>query len=240
LIIRPIRPAGSSRVLITQPDHAALAARIMQHWRSEGFPESDRRSLILLAIEEHDNGWREPDAAPIVDEATGRILDFVSAPDAVRRAVWPRGVERLAATPYAAALVAQHSLYIYRRYRTDPAWAAFFADMEATRDRHLQGAAPRTLADLSADYFFVRLGDLASLTFCNAWNDPQTDESGYVVRVDRDRLIVAPDPFAGREVSIEIDGREFPERPFHSAADAASAFAAARTVTVRGTASGGR
>jgi hypothetical protein len=235
-----IRPAESSRVLITQPDHAALAARIMQHWRSEGFPESDRRSLILLAIEEHDNGWREPDARPIVDETTGRILDFVSAPDATRRGVWPRGVERLAATPYVAALVAQHALYIYRRYRTEPAWAPFFADMEATRDRHLQRAAPRTRADLSADYFFVRLGDLASLTFCNAWSEPQTDESGYVVRVDRDRLIVTPDPFRGRALSIEIDGREFPERSFHSAADAASTFAAARRVTVRGTASGPR
>jgi hypothetical protein len=233
-----VRPAESTRVLITQPDHAALAARIMRHWRSEHLQESDRRSSILLAVEEHDNGWREPDGAPIVDPATGRILDFVSAPDAVRRAVWPRGVDRLRAAPYAAALVAQHALYIYRRYRSEPDWAPFFAEMEAARDRHLRRAAPRTLSDLSGDYFFVRLGDLLSLTFCNAWSAPQTDESGYVVRVDRDRLIVTPDPFAGNELQIEIDGRELPDRPFASASDAETAFANAPRVLVRGTASG--
>lgn len=218
-----IRPSGSSQLLITQPDHAALAARLMQHWSADGLPDSPRRPTILLAIREHDNGWREVDRSPIVDEATGRILDFVNAPEDVRRAVWPRGVGRLAHTPYAAALVAQHALHIYRRYRTAPAWSSFFGEMEAARARHLEATSGATLDELLRDYFFLRIGDLASLTFCNGWTDAQSDDAGYTIRLEGSRLMVTPDPFAGRRVPLEVAAR---------AADGAE------RQTVRGVASG--
>jgi hypothetical protein len=233
-----VRPAGVTQLLITQPDHAALAARIMRQWRADGFPDEPRQSSILLAIEAHDNGWREVDAAPVLDGATGRILDFVGAPAPIRRAVWPRGVERLAATPHAAALVAQHAMHIYRRYRSDLEWAPFFSDMEAARGRHLQAAAPLTLDDLLREYLFLRVGDLVSLTFCNGWTEVQTDDAGYAVHFDGTRLTITPDPFAGREVPLEIAARELPSRPFHSASEAERAFSGARDVVVKGVASG--
>ena len=239
-----VRLDGSFQLLITQPDHAALAGRVMREWRAGGLLQSPRRASILLAVEEHDNGWREADAAPLVD-AAGRVLDFVGAPDDVRRPVWPRGVERLAATPYAAALVAQHALHVYRRYRENPEWAPFFAGMEACRDRHLkrspgkEAAAP-TLEDLLRDYFFVRIGDLLSLTFCNGWTSVQSDDSGsgYAIRLEGTRLAVTPDPFDGRDVPLEVTARELPGRPFQSAAEAREAFARAPEVLLQGVASG--
>jgi Protein of unknown function (DUF3891) len=236
-----LRPAGSSLLLITQPDHAALAARVMRHWRAGGLQESARRSSILLAVEEHDNGWREVDAAPVLDEHTGRILDFVGLPEQARRAIWPRGVERLAATPYSAALVAQHAAHVYRRYRGSPGWDPFFIEMEALRDKHLR-AAELSQADLLADYSFVRLGDLVSLTFCNGWTEPQTDDAGevgYTIRLDGARLAVTPDPFEEREIAIEIAARELPDHPYRSKSDAEMAYSAAREVTVAGVAVGG-
>lgn len=193
----------------------------------------------MLAIREHDNGWREVDRAPIVDPTTGRILDFINAPDEVRREVWPRGIERLASTPYAAALVAEHALHIYRRYRSDPKWSPFFNGVEALRDRHLHAAQPIALEELLHDYPFVRAGDLASLTFCNAWTDDQADVAGYLMRMDRGQLVVTPDPFEGQQLSIEIIARELPDRPFASPADALSAFAEAHTVTLTAIVSGG-
>jgi hypothetical protein len=231
-----IRPADGTQLLITQPDHAALAANIMRHWQVDGLRASPRRESILFAIQEHDNGWAEVDAAPIVD-GSGHLLDFVNAPDEVRRGVWPRGVERLAATPYGASLVAQHALHIYRRYQSDREWAPFFGAMQAARDRHLASAAV-TLEDLRRDYFFLRIGDLASLTFCNGWTDPQTDESGYAVHLNGLHLAVRPDPFAGAVIPIEISGREMPNRTFASAADAPAAFSSARIVTLNGVVSG--
>jgi hypothetical protein len=234
-----IRPSATSTLLITQPDHAALAARIMQHWRADGLPESPRSGSILLAIAEHDNGWREVDATPIVDSATGELLDFIHAPDEVRRSVWPRGIDRLAATPYAAGLVAAHALHIYRRYRSNAEWAPFFTSIEALRDRHLAREPSATLDDLLRDYRFVRAGDLASLAFCNGWTDDQTDASGYIIRMDEERLLVTPDPFAGLELPIEIAARKLPQRSFESADDAARAYQSAPIVTVSGSVCGG-
>lgn len=221
-----VRRTGTSQLLITQPDHAALAGRIMRHWTAGGLPDSPRRREILLAVDEHDNGWKEADAAPIVDSSSGQILDFVRAPDSVRQGVWPRAVERLAAVPYSAALVAQHALHVYRRYRADPAWRAFFAGLEAARERHLGMLPAMTLHQLEADYPFLRLGDLISLGFCNGWDEPQ-EQAGYTVRVDGARVLVAPDPFAGRSVAIEVTALELPDRPFSSTADAVEAMGAA-------------
>ncbi len=222
-----VRPNGLSLLLITQPDHAALAARIMRAWKADGLPASGRRADILVAVEEHDNGWREPDAAPIVQD--GKLRDFVSVPDEVRRAVWPRGVSRLAGTPYAAALVAQHALHIHRRYRGDADWAAFFTEMEAAREQHLGAAGLRSHDELRRDYLFVRLGDLASLTFCNGWRERQSDDSGsgYAVHLEEDRLLVTPDPFEGRDVPFAVPARELPAEATGSADEARRAFAAA-------------
>src|SRR4051812_296356 len=198
-----IQAGESTQLLITQPDHAALAGAIMGRWTADGLEGSPHRTEILRAIAEHDNGWREVDAAPLVDRATGRILDFIHAPDAVRQGVWPRGVERLAGTPYVAALVAQHAIEIYSGYKDDPGWRPFFVDIEAARDRHLH----RALVDretLDDDYSFVRAGDLISLTFCNAWTEEQRLSSRYTLRPRGRDLAVSPDPFGGRTIPIAI------------------------------------
>jgi hypothetical protein len=233
-----IRPNGASHLAITQPDHAALAGDIMRAWRADGLPASPRRAEILLAVAEHDNGWREIDAAPMTDAATGRMLDFMGVPDTVRRGVWPAAVERLSGTPYAAALVAQHAVHVYARYRPDPSWSLFFAAMETARDQHLRAAAPLTLVDLLVDYPFVRIGDLISLLFCTGWTDTQTTETGHTIRRDDTRVVVTPDPFAGADVPFSIVARELPRVTFRSRMDARDTLAAAPTVTLHGIVSG--
>src|SRR5262245_58022953 len=112
-----IRRRDSSLLLITQPDHAALAARIMRHWVAEAFQDSPRHAGILAAVEAHDNGWLEVDAAPLVEAASGKLVDFVDAPDEIKQGVWPRAVDGLRAEPYQAALVAQHAVHVYGRNR---------------------------------------------------------------------------------------------------------------------------
>ena len=188
-----VRLNGSSRQLITQPDHAALAARVMREWRADGLLES-RLHAILLAVEEHDHGWLEVDAAPLVDAVTGRVLDFIGAPDDVRRSVWPRGVNRLAAWPYAAALVAQHALHIYRRYRDNPGWAPFFTRNGNARQRRLQPPLRCRSKTWSGSISFSASGTWSSLTFCNGWTEAQLDDSGsgYAIRLEGTRLRIAP------------------------------------------------
>src|SRR6185436_14316674 len=126
-----VRRLDTHLYLITQPDHAHLAARIMEH--CVPLSHRARRAQILRAVAEHDNGWTEEDAAPTVDPAAGTIVDFVTAPLSVRHAVWPRGVKRLGDDPWVATLVAQHALTVYDRFRAGAEWQSFFVQMEATR-----------------------------------------------------------------------------------------------------------
>jgi hypothetical protein len=163
--------------------------------------------------------------------------------------VWPRGVYRLANRDrWAAALVAHHAVFVYDRYRSDPAWSAFFAEMQSMRD---QLAGGRAAADLFADYSFVRIGDLISLMFCNRWQETQTHDgwtfnlrdagapTARTVRGGVDgRVEIVPDPFGGREVPMTIEAHEIADLPYRSDAQLRAALAAAPVVTLRGIASG--
>ena len=220
--------------LITQPDHAALAREIME--ACEALTRRPRRASILHAIGEHDNGWREPDEAPAIDPGTGAILDFVNTAVPVRQSVWPRAVGRLEDDPWAAALVAEHAVVVYDRFRPDEEWSRFFADMEAMRDR-LIAAAGLELADLRSDYRFVRLGDLVSLTFCAGWAEPQHCYD-WSVQLHGSRIVADPDPFAGAEIPFQISARELAAGRFEYVEEFGAALRRAAVVSLHGLASG--
>lgn len=225
-----LRPADGVQHLITQPDHAALAGRIMEHWAS--LATAERRHQILRAVRDHDNGWHEPDAAPTIDPATGAIRDFVAVPAAVKQDVWPRCLDGLADAPWVAALVAHHAISVYDRFRSDAGWTAFFAGMEAARAR-LLAATDGTMELLVRDYVYVRLGDLASLAFCNAWADPQVLGPWTIRLLDARRMLVEPNPFV-YDVPIEVPARVLPQARFSGDDELRTAWRAAPIVTVTG------
>ena len=225
-----VRQTDDALQLITQPDHAALAGEIMQH--SVALADHPRRSSILLAVAEHDNGWTEPDAAPLIDPATAIPFDFISAPIDIRQSVWPRGVTRLEYDPWAAALVAQHAIVIFDRYRSDTAWTRFFVEMETIR-REMVKASGLLLPTLLADYWFLGLGDLISLTFCNGWTDVQRFDR-WSVRLSGSQVFVSPDPFDGTAIPIAIEAKEMPRRAYRDEAEFQKELATAATMSVRG------
>jgi hypothetical protein len=222
--------------LITQPDHAYLAGTIME--QCVLLRSRPRRAAILRAIYEHDNGWREEDDAPGIDPDTGEILDFVNAPLRVRHAVWPRAVARLGDDRWTAALIAQHAITVYDRFRADAAWTSFFTAMEQARDSRVP---PSGLShdDLLEDYQFVRLADLISLTFCTGWTGEQRFAE-WRIRPAGARVTVIPDPFAGREVPFRIAARQIPSRRFQSDEDLRQALREAETIALEGTVCGDR
>jgi len=208
----------------------------MRAWQADGLPTAKRRHAILLATRAHDDGWVEEDRLPIVDPASGRLLDFINAPARVRQRVWPCSVTRLSETPYAAALVAQHAMSVYRSNRPNPEWARFFRKLEELRDSMLDSCESLVLEDLTRDYFFVRVGDLMSLIFCNGWTKPEQLDR-YELRVNGCRLHVTPDPFGGHEIEFAIEARQIPNDRFDSKT-AAEAFRSAPVQTLAGVASG--
>jgi hypothetical protein len=224
-----VRRTGQTLQLITQPDHAHLAGAIMQH--AAALTTHPRRASILLAIAQHDNGWTEPDAAPSIDSA-GVPVDFIAAPVAVRQAIWPRGVARLAHDPWAAALVAQHAVAIFDLYRGDRAWTRFFIEMESMR-RTMLDASGCSMHDLVADYRFLGLGDLISLTFCNGWSDRQKFDE-WSIQLSGSQVFIEPDAFGGINIPIAIDAKEIPQLFFRTDADLRDALAAAPVTRIEG------
>lgn len=233
-----IRHLASSQQLITQPAHAALAARIMSNWQAGGLPGSPNRASILHAIKHHDDGWAELDEALVVDESTGQLMDFIELPDALKRETSLRGIDRLTSDPYAAALVAQHRLHVYKRYADHPDWRSFFASVTAARDAHLAASGVDSLDGLLRDYMVVRAGDLVSLAFCNNWKEVAADECGHAMRLEGSSLVVTPDPFGGRTIDFAIDAREIGIQRFDSAEHARRLVASAAIVKLTGVVKG--
>ena len=225
-----IRRQAQADLFISQPDHAHLSGRVMAH--GVALREHPRAASILRAIHEHDNGWAEPDASPVIDAVTGRPLDFVHAPVHVRQGVWPRGISRLTDDPWSAALVAQHAVTVYDRYRADPDWRDFFPAMESRRDALLR-ASGGEIHDLLADYRFVRLGDLISLVFCAGWTEPQHFDAWTITRAD-DEVLVVPSPFAGAAIPIDVPAKRLPHATYRSHDQFRQALSTAAPIVLRG------
>ena len=233
-----IRQDGDHLLLITQPDHARLAAEVMSAWRADGLPDHPRRNAILLAVREHDNGWIEEDAETHVD-VEGKPLDFVAVPPSVKHRIWPRAVARVGEhRPYEAALIAQHALTIHGQQRTDAAWSPFFRHLERLKDEMLARCDASARSTLEADYRFVQTADQLSLVFCNCWRNPLSHAGGTVV-LRGSTLHVTPDPFEGDRVALRVRARKVLARSYASAADLRAALDAAPLVLVEGEAAAG-
>ena len=233
-----VRPDGDALLLVTQPEHAALSGRIVAAWRRDDLPASPTRETVLLATREHDNGWIEVDEHPELDADSGRPQHFMTAPDATKQGIWPRGVRRIEPVdPAAAALVAQHALALLELHPL-PGWERFRSDMTAERDRILlNGAYHNDLEALRADYRFVFLGDLISLVFCCEWSETFRYD-GYTVTRDGTTVHVRPDPFAGTALDLTAPARRLPARLYATRSDLQAAYDAAPRVVLRGTARG--
>ena len=249
-----VRHEDDDFLLVTQPEHAALSGRVMAAWCADGLPASPARKTVLLATREHDNGWIEVDDRPRLDAARGRPQDFMTAPDATKQGIWPRGVRRLERVDRAAAaLVAQHALALgaagvsqQRSFQRDrqvalqplPGWERFLAEMTTERDRILgNGAYDNDPDALRADYRFVFLGDLISLVFCCEWSEEFRYDRYTIVRRGT-AVHVAPDPFAGETVELTVPARRLPARRYASDGALRDAFDRAPAVSLRGTARG--
>jgi hypothetical protein len=180
---------------VTQPDHARVSHDILALWRADGLPHHPRRDELLMAVREHDNGWREADAAPRRDPSGQRPRDFMEQSEGARFEIWRRGIDRFRQSrPYVAALILEHALFLHRDRRGTPAWDAFLGTLAAER-REL-AAAGLDLAQLEADYRWLHLADLVSLAACAGWEE-SFERWGLRGRLQGDTLTLAPFPLAG-------------------------------------------
>lgn len=230
---RAVEPApGGWWRLITQPDHAFFSAELLALWRVDGLPDHPRRADLLFGTREHDNGWRELDASPAVDRKRGVPLDFLTLPAMFRHQLWTRGIERHARErPYAALLIAQHALRLFRDSTATAEATAFVARLRTRRGELLEetGASEERLRE---DDAWLDLADRISLVACGAL--PRLDEPGgrTVERLpesgpDRVILTLRPFPLAGA-TTFRIPCRKVPSRRYAGDADFAVETASSR------------
>jgi hypothetical protein len=215
---------GGQLRVITQTDHARFASELLSLWRANGLPDHPRRSLLLLAVREHDNGWREADAAPGVDSLTARPHDFTSYPELERLRIWKRAILRYADRhPYVALLIAEHAAAVHQPLTAD--WQELMAEIAVLQREWLDRAALDE-ATIRADYRFLQLADSLSLLICA---HRVFDAAGHGLTVDRDGddLLLEPFPLAGA-TTFEIPVRWVAQRPFATDSEFASALIRAR------------
>lgn len=209
---------------ITQPDHAHLSRELLALWRDDHLPDHPRREALLDAVLEHDNGWREADAAPRLHSSEARPHDFVSHPDQDRLEVWRRGIERYSVErPYVAVLILEHALYLHGNRRGSAAWDEFLCELEARRDE-LATAAGVDLLTLHSDYRWLHIVDLLSLAVCADWRAP-FERWGIRGRWRPDTLEISPFPLAGT-THFSVPCRRLPRGEYASDSAVSVALAA--------------
>jgi len=219
-----VRALDAALRLVTQPDHAAFAADLLQLLRLPGLVEHPRRAALLRAVRLHDNGWQELDAAPMVDRASGQPYTFLDLPDARRLEVWRRGTMRMVESdPYVALLAGEHALALSARRA---GWRELRTDIEERRPALLERCGVRG-GDLLADYRFLDLADRLSLVVCNGWRE-HFDHHGVRGELRGEELaLAAPFPLAGA-TTFTLSCRHVPARRYDGDADLAVTLAAAR------------
>ncbi len=97
--------AAREYLLITQPDHAALAGAIAAVLGPPLLPELSTE--VVEGISVHDDGWSEFDArTPSVE---GRPVSFIDLPPSTFLQAWRGSIERAAeVAPIAGAIVSRH------------------------------------------------------------------------------------------------------------------------------------
>lgn len=220
--------------LVTQPDHAHLSGRLAALWRTDGLPDHPRRDDILFAAREHDNGWREIDAAPRWNARDRRPHDFISLPTEERNDVWRRGVTRyLDERPYAARLICRHALTLYEGQRDDPA----IEDLMTFLDAREEDLAERTgvpTEDVHRDYAWITATDRFSLAVLLGWSEPRSqsfwDHTLEIAVGEPGTLHLDPFPLAG-STTFQVPVRHVEKRDYGGDATLSLALATARFET---------
>ena len=211
---------GSSYRMITQPDHARFSAELLSLWRP--LAEHPRREELLFATREHDNGWRETDAAPHWDGEQGRPHDFLSLPREERIELWQRGTARFAGEhPYSALLITRHAIRLHQE-RSGEEWKELREYLDELYGNLLEDSGEQ----VDADYQWLDLADLISLAVCNRWSEP-FGRYGFRGHLRESTLHLDPFPLAGA-TGFRIPCRHIPVRAYRGDADLGGELAAAR------------
>lgn len=163
-----VRPAGDAWLLISQVQHARLAAEIARNWH---LPDelSGLRECFLFAVAYHDEGWKTWERAPTIDE-DGGPRNFMDMPMPVATGIWTDSINVAAKhSPLSGLWVSEHFCHLarlaieHRQAVSDRNAAARFLARQAAQHQiwressGIEDFSPIELAGLHGVQFFDRL-----------------------------------------------------------------------------------
>lgn len=210
-------------VAIKQEDHAEFAAFMLERWGDHGFRHDPKRDAIVMATREHDNGWREYDAAPRINPKTKLPVDFKSTSPEETFDIWLRGSRRfIDEEPYVALLITHHAYSLHEHtHNRSGAWKEFFITLAKQRGL-LRDSLGMTHNDVEHGYSFLRMMDWFSLMFCSnrtLGHARPAQYAGYKVKRDEDTFLFRPFPFADRELHYTMPVYVLKSRSYATTAD---------------------
>jgi len=142
LILSDGRPGWA---LISQVEHARIAAEVCRAWNAEVFPLAVPHEELLAAVVHHDDGWLAWELRPTVVD--GRPRDFMEMPLDESLAIWRRSIAVAQMFgPLAAYAVGSHFAALCRwsheKNRHDETWMhlaeEFIAEQEELADERFK------------------------------------------------------------------------------------------------------
>lgn len=240
------RDAGTDWLIVSQIDHAHLAAELAQSWRCGGSPYGGPGDLLLHAVWNHDDGWRTWETAMEVDPQTGIPRQFTEMVMSEAAEIWTDSIRKCAAEhPLAGLWVSGHFCFLAEqslahRGDEDPEsddLQVFLATQREyqcdLRDAALEHLTPRELSTMTRfGRQFLRLFDGLSLWFCCAERSEPFDVqfAGLDVQfvpVAAERVVVTPFILSDHPLQLSVPARRVEARKYTDDTDFQSAFAAA-------------
>lgn len=171
------RDAPDAWLLISQVEHARIAAEIAEAWGNDQTPPLPCRDELIAAVRHHDDGWTEWEAAPTRDPATGRPRNFLEMPLPDATTIWTRSIEAGGAvSPWCGLWVSRHfcrlaeQAHEHRAEVGDRTAASTFLEQQARRQFEWRGrlGTAHSPALEEAGFQWLRFFDLFSLWLCCA------------------------------------------------------------------------
>lgn len=208
-----IRTVGDEIIMTEQHQHALLAGELAGQFRSSLFGEAARRDEVLLAVRQHDRGWRTLDETPVWNDRDELPFSFQDYPMLPKLLMYKSGIDEVEAmSGYAAVLCSMYySSFEPIRKGEEPGTRAFHEVELARQERLIRWLGHPDQALLAHHYELLQLCDGLSLYVCfneagvakseeHPWYRESVGRLGGVTYSanwqGKESVVVSPSPFA--------------------------------------------
>lgn len=124
-----------SYVMITQDDHAQVSKQIAEHCKDDFYYASKYNEEVILAIQEHDRGWIDPDKSPLWNDKSEEPFSFIDYPTDLKNSFYEKGLDEVEGMGKYACLLCSLHYSSFVQDAEEPAVQEFWNIEKQRQDR---------------------------------------------------------------------------------------------------------